>query len=182
MKYEEFVKLAKGMKSIWTKQDFIPDKDSAMMWYSLLKDLPYEHASVAIQRYAMTNKFPPTPADIREQIVTIGDDSIDWGEAWGNVLKAVSRYGYANEAEALDSMDDLTRRAVKSLGWKNICQTEIDEQMALRANFRMIYEQSKDKERTEAKLPVDLKQRIDAIGVDGVKQITERLEGMFNAG
>ena len=180
MKYDEFIRLVKGMKSIWTKADFLPDKDAVGMWYALLKDLPYEQASVAVQKYAMTNKFAPTPADIREQVVSIGDMSADWGEAWGNVLKAVGRFGYANEKDALDSMDSITRDTVKRLGWQNICRSEHDEQMALRANFRMIYEQSQGKERESAKLPTDLKQKIDALASDNRKQLEQQIGGLFN--
>ena len=167
MEYNDFIKLVKGMKSIWTKPEFIPDKEAVAMWYALLKDLPYEQASVAVQKYALTNKYQPTPADIREQIVSLGDQSVDWGEAWGNVLKAVSRYGYMNEADALESMDELTRQTVNRIGWQNICQSELDEQTAIRANFRMIYEQSQGKERENAQLPAELKQRIETT----VKQI-----------
>ena len=170
MLYDEFIKLAKGMKSIWTKQDFLPDKEAIAMWYSLLKDLPYESASVAIQKYAMTHKFPPTPADIREQVVSIGDESVDWGEAWGNVLKAVSKYGYMNESDALGSMDELTRTIVQRIGWQNICQSDIDEQTAIRANFRMMYEQSQGKERENAQLPTELKEKI-GIMADNMKLI-----------
>ena len=72
-----------------------------------------------------------------------------------------------NEAEALESMDELTRQTVNRIGWQNICQSELDEQTAIRANFRMMYEQSQGKERENAQLPAELKQRIETT----VKQI-----------
>lgn len=180
MKYDEFIKLVKVMKSLWTKADFLPDKEAINVWYALLKDLPYEHASVAVQKYALTNKFAPSVADIREQIVSLSDSSTDWGDAWGEVLNAVSRYGYMNETDALNSMDELTRRCVKSLGWQNICQSERDEQMALRANFRMMYESAQASARETAKLPTELKVAIEAHKSQEAKQLEEKIGGMFN--
>lgn len=178
MKYDEFVTLVKVMKSIWTKPDFLPDKESVNVWYALLKDLPYEQVKMAVQKYAITNKWSPTVADIREQVVGINDTSTDWGDAWGNVLKAVSRFGYMNEAEALDSMDELTRRCVKSLGWQTICQSELDEQTAIRANFRMMYESAQGRARDDAKLPTELKTAIE--NQQGVKQLEEKIGGLFS--
>lgn len=167
MQFDEFKKLAKGMKSIWTKKDFLPDKYALEIWYGLLKDLPYEQASLAVTRYAATSNWPPTPADIRRQVVMINDESTDWGEAWGTVLRAIGRFGMYREAEAMDSLDELTRDTIRRLGWKQICTSDQDELTAIRANFRMIYEQSQDKAKETAQLPDSVKKAIARIGKGG---------------
>lgn len=160
MSYSEFVKLVKGMKSIWTHKDFLPDEYAVQMWYTILRDIPYEQAVMAIQRYASTNRFAPTPADIREQVQKMTTKDTDWSDGWEQVLNAVRRFGYYGEKEALTSMDETTRTAVKRLNWKQICMTEQDELMALRANFRMIYEQKSEKAKEEAQLPTALRDKI----------------------
>ena len=65
MTFDEFKVLVRGMKAVYTSLNFLPDADSIKIWYKLLKDMPYELANVAIQKHMMTNKFPPTVAEIR---------------------------------------------------------------------------------------------------------------------
>lgn len=67
MTREEFKTLVKGMKAVYAQPTFIPDQDAFNVWFELLKDIPYQQANVAIQKYMLTEKFPPTIADIREK-------------------------------------------------------------------------------------------------------------------
>lgn len=171
MDYETFLVLVKLMKSIWTYDDFLGDKDSLAVWYRLLKDIPADQAAAAVECYAMTNSKKPTPADIRAMVVDMQSDKTDWGDGWEEVLKAIRRYGMYNETEALESLSPMTREVVKRLGWKQICQSEQDEMMAIRANFRMMFEQKHEGERKNAVLSVDLKERIEQITSKDTKQI-----------
>lgn len=70
MTREEFKTLVKGMKAVYAQPTFIPDQDAFNVWFELLKDIPYQQANVAIQKYMLTEKFPPTIADIREKAST----------------------------------------------------------------------------------------------------------------
>ena len=72
MTREEFKTLVKGMKAVYAQPTFIPDQDAFNVWFELLKDIPYQQANVAIQKYMLTEKFPPTIADIRETFYAIG--------------------------------------------------------------------------------------------------------------
>lgn len=77
-------------------------QDAFNVWFELLKDIPYQQANVAIQKYMLTEKFPPTIADIREkatQIVESVDSSISELEAWSLVRKAVRNSGYHSVEE-----------------------------------------------------------------------------------
>lgn len=67
MTREEFKTLVKGMKAVYAQPTFIPDQDAFNVWFELLKDIPYQQVNVAIQKYMLTEKFPPTIADIREK-------------------------------------------------------------------------------------------------------------------
>ena len=62
-------------------------------------------------------------------------------------MRAVSRFGMYNQAEALESLDELTRKCTKRLGFGNICTSE--NITADRANFRMIYEQEANRKKTD---------------------------------
>ena len=159
MTFDEFKRLVKGMKSVYTRDNFLPDRESIQIWYSLLKDIPYEVLNVTIQKYMMTNKFPPTIADLRELSSEAMHGQIsDWGDGWEQVLKAIRRYGYYDVKAALDSMDEITRQCVERLGFREICMSE--NISADRANFRMLYEQLANRQKEEGKLSLAIKTKL----------------------
>lgn len=156
MIYSEFLILAKAMKSVYTRDNFLPDEDSIKIWFQMLQDLDYKLASASIQKWMLTNKFPPTIAEIREGAsgIELGDP-LDWGEAWATVIRAVKMYGWYRQAEAMDSLDELTRECVKQIGgFSVICDSE---NIAVeRANFRMAYETMERRKRENNQIPAKL--------------------------
>ena len=167
MTREEFKVLCKGMKAVYTQPTFLPDADAFNIWFSLLQDLDYMVAQAAIQKYMLTQKFPPTIADIRELAtnVSIGEKPL-WSDGWEEVLYAIRRFGSYREAEALESMSPITRQAVQRLGFINLCMSE--NVMTDRANFRMIYEQISEREYTSKQIPVKLSNLIEGIQKKGI--------------
>ena len=122
MTKDEFKILCKGMKAVYTQSTFLPDADAFKVWYSLLQDLDYTIAQAAIQKYMLTNKFPPSVADICECAVLVRTgDKKTWSEGWEEVMKAIRNFGSYREEEARESMSEITRKAVKKLGFRNIC-------------------------------------------------------------
>ena len=170
MTFEEWKKLVKGLKSVYTSERFLPDREAVQIWYSMLKDMDYKVLSIAAQKYMVTGKFPPTVAELRECAVEVLEPKVkeDYSHGWEQVMKAVSKYGYCGAEEALASMDPVTRKCVKRLGWKNICTSE--NQIADRANFRQIYEQEKRRHREHLQLPEAVRESIAVISNE-VKKI-----------
>lgn len=155
------------MKAVYTQPTFLPDQDAFNIWFSLLHDLDYMVAQAAVQKYMITQKFPPTIADIREIAtkVSVGEKPL-WSDGWEQVLKNISKYGMCTYdpdrlTECMNSFDPLTRQAVQRLGWKELCMSE--NIMADRANFRMIYEQIADREHTAKQIPMNLNNLIESI-------------------
>lgn len=171
MDKEQFAIFTAEIQGLYPRENLFPNPVAMSAWYELLQDLEYELARAALHRHASTSPFPPTVADIRRQAVSMVDESEDWGKAWQAVIKAVGRYGSYREAEALESMDELTRQTIQRLGWKQICQSEQTELAAIRANFRMIYEQIQTAAREEAQLSDKLKSAIERITGAEVKRI-----------
>lgn len=162
MTKDEFKILCKGMKAVYTQSTFLPDADAFKVWYSLLQDLDYTIAQAAIQKYMLTNEFPPTIADIRKNAVSVqAGDKKTWSEGWEEVMKAIGNFGSYREEEALESMSEITRKAVKKLGFRNICLSE--NSTADRANFRTIYEQMAENEYTAKQIPLNLSKLIESI-------------------
>lgn len=169
MTFNEFKVLAKGMKAVYTSPNFLPDADSVKIWYELLKDLPYKLANISIQKHMATNKFPPTPAEIRQGAAISTEKPMDWSAGWEQATRAIRTWGYNRPTEALASMDEITRQTVRRLGWKNLCESE--NTMQDRANFRIIYEQEANRRREMAVLPVELRGAIERLQESGVKAI-----------
>ena len=114
MTRDEFKILVKGMKAVYAQQTFLPDKDAFDMWFALLQDLPYKLANVAIQKHMLTEKFPPTPAEIREkaaQMIEVPETEMSELEAWALVRKAIRNSGY-HAKEEFDKLPEACREAV----------------------------------------------------------------------
>lgn len=165
MTFDEFKVLAKGLKCAYTSPNFLPDEYSVKTWFKFLGDLPCDLATMCVERYIATNKYPPTIADIRETVADMMLDKKDWSESWKNVTRLISLYGMPNEAKAYEAMDDNTREAVKRLGWKNLCFS--NNQTADRANYRMVYEAVTKEKKDQLALPENLRLKLANIKLLG---------------
>ena len=136
--------------------------DAVEVWTRGLRDLTYTDASHAVSSWILSEKWCPTIAELKEAIVTNVAGSKDWGDAWNECMKIISRYGQYQEEEALEHMSPMTRQIVKRLGYRELCLSE--NQMQDRANFRQIYEQVTGNEYEKAALPQSLQDKIAQIG------------------
>lgn len=175
MEREEFKTLVKGMKAVYAQPTFIPDQDAFNVWYELLKDLPYAQANIAIQKYMLTEKFPPTIADIRTKandIVAKVEESMSELEAWSLVSKAISNSGYHAEEE-FDKLPEACQRAVGNpSNLKEWAMMESDkvatvEQSHFIRNYRVAVQRMQE----EAKIPAHVKAAIASM-----REKTEALE------
>lgn len=174
MNKQEFKILADAIRSYYPREKFIPTREAAELWFGALKDLDFNVAMMSVKRHMQTSKWSPTIAEIREGAVGIVTPEGSWSDGWGQVRKAIGRFGYCNEQEALESMDETTRTAVKRLGWLQICSTELDDVPSLRANFRMIYEQLQGRTEKQAMLSDELKEQTDMLRQQHVEEINEQ--------
>lgn len=182
MDRDQFRLLVKGMKAVYAQPTFIPDQDAFRMWFALLGDLPYEVASAAIKKYMLTNKFPPTVAEIREQASEIVNGTpLTWGGSWDKAMKAVRRYGSYNQQAALESLDPLTRRCVETIGFMTLCMSE--NLSIERAHYQRIFESYSRQEQNERKMPLELSREIDNIRLEhratgiAIEDMSEELHG-----
>ena len=162
MDKKEFSIFASALRTYYPREKLLPNEPAMELWYNQLKDIPYNVAEATLNKWVATEKWSPSIADIRktasEMVNGVTDD---WGKGWEQVEKAIRYYGQYREAEALADMDDLTRRTVERLGFKNICVSE--NIIADRANFRTIYEQLAQRKETEQVVPATLKALIDTM-------------------
>ena len=163
MTREETTQVLSILKTAYPKFYANLTKESALqtieLWSVMFANDPLEVVKVALYKLIATSVYPPSIADIRKAMVFVSDTGEnDMGRAWGEVIKAVGSYGYMREQEALESMTLITRRAVESMGWKNICQSE--NLMADRAHFFKIYQAISDRVTEDKLLPSGLKEKM----------------------
>ena len=175
MTQQEFLTIVATIKAAYPNSNVMPDKNSMNVWYTMLKDLDYKYVHIAITDHISNNKFAPAIAEIREKCASLTSVPVkDWGEAWESVLMAVRKYGYMQEAEALESMDEITRKCTKRIGFGNICTSE--NITADRANFRMIYEQEASRQKSDNQLPLGIKTQKEEILDNLIEVATNKIE------
>lgn len=137
------------------------------IYETMLSDLDDGVATQAVARLMATAKFLPTIAEIRAAAALVQTGHARAGlEAWGDVLREVSRTG----AYRIPCFEDrLVGVCVSSLGWRNICLSE--NQAAERARFIEMYDRMAERYRVESTMPSHL--RLTDAGVRGSSSIAE---------
>lgn len=163
MEKQEFAQFAMALKTYFPREkDLLPNNQAMELWFRQLQDIPFGIAEASLNKWVATNKWSPSIADIREMAASVKHgDAPDWGEGWEQVLRAITRFGSYREGEALASMDELTRRCVERLGFRNICMSE--NISADRANFRDIYKTLAERQQKDRQISVPLKTLIAGI-------------------
>ena len=142
---QELATLVLAMQAMYG-DEFIGTEEAMDVWFALLYDLDYKILSKALQKHMLTNKFKPTVAELREIYADLICPAIsDWSEGWEKVSRAIGHYGMYRTEEAMESLDEVTREAVKRLGVQNICLSE--NIVADRARFAEIYQAIQQRKR-----------------------------------
>lgn len=146
--------------------DALSTPETAEIWYRALSDIDYDLAQTALTKWVMTEKWLPTIADIRASVVSVSSNEImDWSEAWEIVNRAVRLIGPYQEEKAMAKFDDVTRETVERIRYMNLCEMESGERDVMRAHFRDIYNQIANRHRTDAQMPMALKNKINAMQI-----------------
>lgn len=129
----------------------------AQAYDEFLSDIPAILIEKSIKQLILTAKFPPTVAEIRETAEKIyrtanGERQPDAGRSWGEVLKAIDKYGW-NEPH-FD--DPLTEEAVKRFGWHELGMQPVDSISVARGQYMKIYNMLAERRKEDRKLHMAL--------------------------
>lgn len=110
---DDFKVVIKGLTTAYPQQSFIKDEYALNLWYTALQDIPYPTLNKAATNYIMTNKFPPTIADMRELSYRLSNAAPMLGPAaWNQLIRAL-RQAYAPNSETVwEQLPDITKRIV----------------------------------------------------------------------
>lgn len=115
-----------------------------------LADIDFEVGRRAVEKLIMTSKWMPSIADFRDACVAtqVGNRRAA-GDAWGDVVRAISRWGVHRVPGVDFQFDDLlVARAVKAIGWTTICNSEMIA--SERKQFIDLYQLYESQARTDA--------------------------------
>lgn len=168
MTRDNFKILVKAMKAVYSSENFIADKDAFDVWFELLKDLPYEQANLAIQKYMTSEKFPPTIADIRTkatEIITPAEESMSELQAWALVQKALRNSGLNSEEEFAKLPEACQRAVGTAANLKEWALMDSDQVATIeQSHFIRNYRTSVQRMKEEARLPENVKMLIADMG------------------
>lgn len=162
MDKREFANFVMALRTYYPKEQILPNDQAMELWYRELQDIPFNVAEAALRKWVSTQKWSPSIAEIREMTSGITHEEIpDWTEGWERCCRAISKYGFYRQKEAMESLDPLTRECVKRLGFNQLCMSE--NVAADRANFRTCYEALAKRERVNQQMALPLREVIGQI-------------------
>lgn len=142
MDKEKFLKIITYMGLAYNKEF---TKEQIEVWYSFLKNYTVEELNMSVKQLISTEKYLPTIAHIKEQIVKNKTNDIpDAEDEWQEVLNSVSRYGSYRQQEALESLKPYTAKIVGYIGYQRICMATSEEQVWNKKEFIGEYKSLKD--------------------------------------
>ena len=157
---EDFRVIVRGLQAAYPRDTFIPNEYTFNLWYTALQDIPYPSLNRASTSYIMSNRFPPTIADIRQLAydLTSQPDELP-SAAWNQLLRAL-RMSYApNSEDVWNQLPDITKKIVGGYAtfraWGN---TELSAlESVQRPMFVKRFEEYTQREREAAAIPQALR-------------------------
>jgi len=136
------------------------------VWNEMLLDIDDSIATVALKRLIATSKFPPTIAELLESVRAVKYSPLpDAGQAWEEINKAISNFGYYRGEEAMASFScDTTRQVVRRMGWRELCSAPLEHEMANRAHFLKMWDAMTERIKENQIIPDSIKLSIAQIG------------------
>jgi hypothetical protein len=161
--------------------NFTPSEQTYEIYYQTLKDIPADELRAAALHSVSEagRKFAPSVGELRGAVMELRGYSANVPssfEAWREVLQQVSNVGYYGTPQFSNPM---VERAVKALGWREICMSE--NQIADRARFVQCYEQLLERAQTQEMLLPEVRGYLEVNGAkllapaDQIHLLAERM-------
>lgn len=162
-----------GQKKIEDKTEF---KMIIALWHNSFKDFEFSLVFNLLQQYIeVGTPFAPKISDLKDIYYKNLDTNLDCGQAWDQLMRVIRRYGGYNAKEGIEQLDDLTLKALNSIGgYRYLCTAE-DSIISDRARFMDNYKIYVSKEREAIQIG-ELQKKLVKIVIDNKgKQIENRL-------
>ena len=145
MTREEFANGMAFMATIYSKD---MTAEQVGIWYSFFENDSFEEFQKAVRKLAVSTKFFPSIAELKEAIAEDAVGMISADQAWDKVLYAVRRYGWCNAEAAMKSLPTAAQLTVNHLGgFQRICESEDLEWT--RKDFMKAYDVNKNRDQMD---------------------------------
>lgn len=133
---------------------------SAKVWQTAFADMDFGLVFTALQKYLLTEKYPPSISDLRYLAIKMDDPrALKTAEdAWEEVLTAIKRFGYYQQEKAFETLDAPTKRIIKSMGWGEICRSE--KIGIVKSNFVKAWDNVTQTQRESDLIPLEILERV----------------------
>lgn len=131
------------------------DAGQAEVYFDLLGDLPGPAVHEAARRALLEHKYPTMPPVglIRQHAISLMGEHTVGPEAWRLALAAVRRYGAANESRGLLTLPPDVAGAVRTFGWRIICDATHEDLGIVQTQFLKVYETLSRRDERKALMP-----------------------------
>lgn len=131
--------IAKILAPVWVQYPRRENwKEQVRLWHQVFKKVPYRALESAVVLALAHSPFEPKVSDIRDMLVEMQGKRLEPMQAFGLLLKAVSRFGYYQEERAMEALPSNVAQTAKAMGWQEICLSQNPE--ALRAHFTKAFD------------------------------------------
>lgn len=156
-------------------------KGMVAVWKTIFKDDNAQLVEMAVQKHISVNKWPPSIAEVREQMINLTrPDIIPPDIAWtavSDLLHAKGEYGHFDLYAVLP---EPVARVIETIGWSNLynlhCGRHRGNKDGMdRVAFMDLYKPAYEREREQAMLPERIKniceRKRQEIGGDNIKKL-----------
>ena len=157
---EDFRTIMRGLIAAYPRDNFIPNEFTFNLWFKALHDLDYYTLNRAAQAYMLTEKFPPTIADIRRlacDMILPADEIAS--EEWNRLMKELGQAGSPDAVERWKKLPEITREIVGGFSefreWSMLPVTDL--MTVHRPMFIKRFEERTKQKRLTAPLPAQLR-------------------------
>lgn len=149
-------------------------EEKLAIWYDFFKKYDVIVFKNAILQAISQCKYHPSIAEVKE-IITIQNTpqaNLKADDEWEKVRESIRVYGMYREDEALASLEPITRKIVKRVGYRDICLSDENTRYNLRSAFiRAFNSEKEDVIKYESAIKND---------TEDMKMIRERNKEMLN--
>lgn len=134
------------------------------LWYKMFKDADFVSVKVAISSLINTSKYPPTIAEVKEEMYKISNTDCDVAiDEWNKIKKALGNSLYNSVAE-FEALPPIAKRFVGSPNQLREWGMSTDfNDGVVRGQFFKQYEILEKREKYQASMPADVKKYISEI-------------------
>lgn len=117
------------------------DTGRLAIYARILRDVPTDLLRAACEKVMLECRFLPSVAEVVAAVrvldgVRAGRRALSWEEAWEEVVREMRRCGvYGSPVFS----SELIGRAVRAVGWRNLCCADEGAFSVLHAQFREVY-------------------------------------------